>query len=656
MAQAKYLFLKHGIYYFRRRISGYQHKTRPVMVSLGSKDTTQALYLVQQLQAEYQKMLNSFIFMHPPLPEELVLSYMTTRLRGFIQDMQRNMRMARMSGRMSDNYAGNLEIHKSVLRAMLTHGMQKSFPAKAIHPDWTKETLETAMRIYDREFHALMSPTGRDALEVEFIQTTGSDAKVLNSREHQYQILEAYLQAKLAAFDSAQDTSEARQDALRKQAEAFVQMGTPATLPDNAPAPIAPRAKPASCSRPPVIPQEAHANLTIRTLGQMHAIAQEARYDGKAGYSSDIASIHWRVVETENLSDAVAAQRASDLRLFSLVTGVLDVTAVKQFHLSQYRDALTGVPKNFLRSVNDMDFTIQSLMARSALNAPADNRLASITMRRHFKSLKLMLKRAKSEGHEFAEILDVTLLNPKTKANTPAHKRHAVFRFDELQNLFGHSAWQGCQSAGRRHASGHEVIKDSRFWVPLILSYTGARRAEISGLLDNDVERIDGIPCFHIRSNAYRGIKGEAGEVEKSRIIPVHPHLIELGLLDHAIPKPSSPTGLLFPDILPQARSNPRDSQPAKAVKIGEALDDFWRKSLCITLDGNPRKLCMHSLRHYVNHQMIHSPDVHEVTRFDLLGHVESGDAALSINTSTYRDETHVAQKHAAIASLRRVF
>lgn len=656
MAQAKYLFLKNGIYYFRRRISGYQHKTRPVMVSLGSKDATQALYLVQQLQAEYQKMLNSFIFMHPPLPEELVLSYMTTRLRGFIQDMQRNMRMARMSGRMSDIDARNFEIHKSVLRAMLTHGMQKSFPVKAIDSDWTKETLETTMQIYDQEFHALMSRTGRDALEAEFIQTTGSDAKVLNSREHQYQILEAYLQAKLAAFDATQDTSEARQEALRKQAEALVQMGTPATLPDNAPAPIVPRAKPTPCSPPRVIPHEAPANLTIRTLSQMHAIAQAARYDGKAGYSSDIASIHWRMVETEDLSAKVATQRASDLRLFSLVTGVVDVAAIKQFHLSQYRDALTVVPKNFLRSVNDMDLTIQSLMARSALNAPADNGLAPNTMRRHFKSLELMLKRAKSEGHELTETLDVTLLKSKAKANTPAHKRRAVFRLDELQDVFGHSAWQGCQSAGRRHVSGQEVIKDSRFWVPLILSYTGARRAEISGLLIDDIDYVEGIPCFHIRSNVYRGIKGEASEVEKSRIIPVHPHLIELGLLNHANSKPSSPTGLLFPDILPQARSKQRNSQPAKAVKIGEALDDFWRKSLCITLDGNPRKLCMHSLRHYVNHQMIHAPDVHEVTRFDLLGHVESGDSAQSINTNTYRDETHVAKKYAAIASLKRVF
>jgi hypothetical protein len=174
----------------------------------------------------------------------------------------------------------------------------------------------------------------------------------------------------------------------------------------------------------------------------------------------------------------------------------VDVTAVKQFHLSQYRDALTGVPKNFLRSVNDMNLTIQSLMARSALNAPAANGLASSAMRRHFKSLELMLKRAKSEGHELAESLDITLLKPKAKTNTPAHKRRAMFRLDELQNVFGHSAWQDCQSAGRRHASRHEVVKDSRFWVPLILSYTGARRAEISGVLDDDIERIEAHPLL----------------------------------------------------------------------------------------------------------------------------------------------------------------
>ena len=41
-------------------------------------------------------------FEQPPLPEYLVRSYMQTRLRGFVAGLQRNLRMARMSGRFSD--------------------------------------------------------------------------------------------------------------------------------------------------------------------------------------------------------------------------------------------------------------------------------------------------------------------------------------------------------------------------------------------------------------------------------------------------------------------------------------------------------------------------------------------------------------------------
>ena len=98
MAQAQYLFLKGGIYYFRRRISGFPQKTPPLMVSLGSKDLKQALYLVQQVQTEYRVMLNNFVFINPPLPEDLIRTYTSTRLRGFVRDMQRNTRMARMMG------------------------------------------------------------------------------------------------------------------------------------------------------------------------------------------------------------------------------------------------------------------------------------------------------------------------------------------------------------------------------------------------------------------------------------------------------------------------------------------------------------------------------------------------------------------------------
>ena len=78
------------------------------------------------------------------------------------------------------------------------------------------------------------------------------------------------------------------------------------------------------------------------------------------------------MVATDELSEGVARQHASDLRLFSLVEGIVDVTAIEQFHLSQYRDALAKVPKNFLRSDKDQDLTIKALTrAHGALRCPA---------------------------------------------------------------------------------------------------------------------------------------------------------------------------------------------------------------------------------------------------------------------------------------------
>ncbi|WP_371168827.1 hypothetical protein [Aliiroseovarius sp. 2305UL8-7] len=151
------------------------------------------------------------------------------------------------------------------------------------------------------------------------------------------------------------------------------------------------------------------------------------------------------MAKADDLSEDVAKQRASDLRLFSLATGVVDVTNIKQFHLSLYRNALGKIQKNFLRSAKDADLTIEAVMARANLNKPAENGLTASTTSRHFKSLELLLKRAKSEGHSLIPDLDVPPLKPKTKASTPAHKRRSVFRFEEVKHVFSHSAWQGAK-------------------------------------------------------------------------------------------------------------------------------------------------------------------------------------------------------------------
>lgn len=69
------------------------------------------------------------------------------------------------------------------------------------------------------------------------------------------------------------------------------------------------------------------------------------------------------------------------------------------------------------------------------------------------------------------------------------------------------------------------------FWPPLIALFTGGRRREIAQLLVHDFTVIDGIPALSIDDlgDDDKSIKSAAAK----RIIPVHPQLIELGLLDY---------------------------------------------------------------------------------------------------------------------------
>lgn len=70
---------------------------------------------------------------------------------------------------------------------------------------------------------------------------------------------------------------------------------------------------------------------------------------------------------------------------------------------------------------------------------------------------------------------------------------------------------------------------EAGFWLPLIALFTGARLEELGGLLADDIKQIEGYWSFNIDVNELRRVKSEGSR----RTIPIHPKLIELGLLDY---------------------------------------------------------------------------------------------------------------------------
>jgi len=152
--------------------------------------------------------------------------------------------------------------------------------------------------------------------------------------------------------------------------------------------------------------------------------------------------------------------------------------------------------------------------------------------------------------------------------------------------------------------------------VTMIGAYSGLRLGEICHLRTEDLQTIDGIPCFVIRPHTDSGWspKTDAG----TRIVPVHSRLIEAGLL-----------------ILKDTVDGPYVIPGLNTSKDGVRGTIFGRSfSTMKTRLGLPAEITFHSFRHSVSTQLRNaSADIREIWIDRLLGHEATHK---SQGTSTY--------------------
>ncbi len=176
---------------------------------------------------------------------------------------------------------------------------------------------------------------------------------------------------------------------------------------------------------------------------------------------------------------------------------------------------------------------------------------------------------------------DMFLKKSKEKTTKP-------FTADEMNALFKSPFFTGCQSdeAPRFWSKpGNVQIRDHRFWVPLIMLFSGARPAEIAQLDIDDVREDRGHWILHITT------EGEGDKSVKTsgsmRVVPVHPELVKLGLLAYHAKAKEMGEKRLFP----LAERNERGQM------IADFSRDFPRYLAKIGLKEG-RGLSLYSFRH----------------------------------------------------------
>lgn|GEM_PF-3336690 len=175
-------------------------------------------------------------------------------------------------------------------------------------------------------------------------------------------------------------------------------------------------------------------------------------------------------------------------------------------------------PKKTLRQAIELNAASQKHKPLDA--ASVDNYLNTLKALFNFFSREGVIAKSPAEG----------LTGPKI-----GKSKRRSFTKGELNRLFSVEPHTKPWANDRRSAL--------LFWMPLIALFTGARSAEIGFLRRQDIEQIDGFWFFNIRETDDRGVKTDAAE----RRVPIHPFLVEAGLLDYA--NGLKQGKMLFPEV-----------------------------------------------------------------------------------------------------------
>ena len=131
---------------------------------------------------------------------------------------------------------------------------------------------------------------------------------------------------------------------------------------------------------------------------------------------------------------------------------------------------------------------------------------------------------------------------------TAARDRRLPFSVPQLQQIFEAPIFRGCRDDEHGYAEpGSAMPKRARFWIPAIALFSGMRLNEICQLHAADVQELDGVWCFIVTAQGAedKQLKTTASE----RLVPIHPTLQSMGLIEYAEGRHSASDLRFFPEL-----------------------------------------------------------------------------------------------------------
>ncbi|MCJ2180523.1 phage integrase SAM-like domain-containing protein [Novosphingobium sp. 2580] len=166
--------------------------------------------------------------------------------------------------------------------------------------------------------------------------------------------------------------------------------------------------------------------------------------------------------------------------------------------------------------------------------------------------------------------------------------RRKPFELWQLQRIFSAPIYTGCRDEQNGYAiPGSVIASGARYWVPLIGLFSGMRLNEVCQLDVTDVRLIEGVPCFVITEESLSGARDKSLKTKTSaRIVPIHPRLLDLGIMAFVEGKRRSGSLKLFDDLPPGAKG-------FRSVAFSR-----WFSRFLVSVGADAPRTCYHSFRH----------------------------------------------------------
>jgi len=259
------------------------------------------------------------------------------------------------------------------------------------------------------------------------------------------------------------------------------------------------------------------------------------------------------------------------------------------------------LPTHWGKSADDVDRSLDEIMARVEDLDDDEIGLSAPTINRHRTQLSTILAHMEENGYPIGVVSKKSLAKD---TRSPDEKRRP-FTVEDGRTLIARAHWSMVDQEGMNI---RPLLEDTgaQFWVFLLAWYMLMRLGEACGLMVCEVDLA--LENIALRNNKLRRVKNKPS----NRELPIHPELLRLGFAEFVKRQKALGHEILFPEL--------HGSATAATVKFKKE----WIKTLDAALpDARRQRVTMHSTRKGCNNAMVDGKII-DAVRYYIMGNAKS--------------------------------